>query len=167
MPRAKIRMGIIGAGRIAGFVHLPSLRLCPDTCEVIAVASRTEGKARAFADHWGIPRVYPDWPSLLADRDVDAVVICPPSGTTYSVAKAAIASGKHILCEKPLALSPEDCDEMIAAADQAGRILQVDFHKRYDPYHRQMAAKAAAGPRMPARAAQPSFLIIGSPAPCR
>lgn len=133
MGSAKIRVGIIGAGRIAGFVHMPSLGLCPNMCEIIAVASRTEEKARAFAGHWGIPRVYPDWPSLLADRDVDAVVICPPSGATYSVAKAAIASGKHILCEKPLGLCYAEARELQAAAERAAITHMVAFTFRFVP----------------------------------
>ena len=64
MGRGKIRVGIIGAGRIAGFVHVPSLKLCPDLCEVVAVASRTKEKAKTFAERWGIPRVHPDWTAL-------------------------------------------------------------------------------------------------------
>jgi len=133
MPREKIRVGIIGAGRIAAFVHLPSLRLCPDACEVIAVASRTEEKAKAFADQWGIPRVHPDWESLLADPDVDAVVICSPSGLTYAVAKAAIAAGKHILCEKPLGLCYPEARELQAAAERAPIIHMVAFTFRFVP----------------------------------
>jgi predicted dehydrogenase len=133
MPRAKIRVGIIGAGRIAGVVHMPSLRLCPDTCEVIAVASRTAEKAKVFADHWGIPRVYPDWSSLLADSDVDAVVICPPSGLTYAVAKAAVASGKHILCEKPLGLCYAEARELQVAAERSAKIHMVAFTFRFVP----------------------------------
>jgi len=133
MPREKIRVGIIGAGRIAAFVHLPSLRLCPDACEVIVVASRTEEKAKAFADQWGIPRVHPDWESLLADPDVDAVVICPPSGLTYAVAKSAIAAGKHILCEKPLGLCYPEARELQAAAERAPIIHMVAFTFRFVP----------------------------------
>ncbi len=133
MARGKIRVGIIGAGRIAEMVHVPSLRLRPDVCEVIAVASRTEEKARAFADRWGIPRVYPDWASLLADPDVDAVVICPPSGLTYAAAKAAIAAGKHILCEKPLGLSYPEARDLQEAAERARIIHMVAFTFRFVP----------------------------------
>ena len=145
MPRTKIRVGIIGAGRIAGMVHLPSLRLCPDTCEVLAVASRTEEKARAFADQWGIPRVYPGWSALLADRDVDAVVICPPSGLTYAVAKAAIAAGKHILCEKPLGLSYGEAQELQAAAERAPIVHMVAFTFRFVPGLRYLKRLVSEG----------------------
>lgn len=133
MAGEKIRVGIIGAGRIAGFVHLPSLRLCPERCEVIGVASRAEDKARAFAGRWGIPRVYPDWESLLRDSDVDAVVICPPSGLTFTVAKAAIAEGKHILCEKPLGLNYPEARELQVAAERSGQVHMVAFTFRFVP----------------------------------
>lgn len=145
MPREKIRVGIIGAGRIAEFVHLPSLRLCPDTCEVVAVASRTEEKARAFADRQGIPRAYPDWSALLADRDVDAVVICPPSGLTYAVARAAIAAGKHILCEKPLGLNYQEARELQAAAERSGTVHMVAFTFRFVPGLRYLKRLVSEG----------------------
>src|SRR5512139_2527026 len=122
MGQGKIRVGIVGPGRIANMVHAPSLTLCPEICDLVAVASRTEEKARAFAAQWGIPRVYSDWRTLLADADIDAVVICPPSGLTAAVAKAAVAAGKHILCEKPLGLSYADARDVEAAAAESAAI---------------------------------------------
>jgi predicted dehydrogenase len=145
MPGEKIRVGVIGAGRIAAFVHLPSLRLCPDACEVIAVASRTEEKARAFADQWGIPRVYGDWASLLADPDVDAVVICPPSGLTYRVARAAIAAGKHILCEKPLGLNYAEARELQEGAERSDKVHMVAFTFRFVPGLRYLKRLVSEG----------------------
>jgi predicted dehydrogenase len=133
MPEARIRVGIIGPGFIAGFVHMPSLRLCSDTCEVVAVASRTEEKAKAFAAHWGIPKVHADWQSLLADRDVDAVVVCPPTSMTYTVAKAAIAAGKHVLCEKPLGLCYAEARELQEAAERSDKISMAAFTFRFIP----------------------------------
>lgn len=145
MAREKIRVGIIGAGRIADMVHVPSLRLCPDWCEVIAVASRTEEKAKAFAERWGIPRVHTDWRALLADPDVDAVVICPPSGLTYAAAKAAVAAGKHILCEKPLALNYPEARELQAAAERAPITHMVAFTFRFVPGLRYLKRLVSEG----------------------
>ncbi len=145
MGRGKIKVGIIGAGRIAGFVHLPSLKLCPDICEVVAVASRTEAKAKAFSEQWGIPRVYADWTALLADPEVEAVVICPPSGLTYSVAKAAIAAGKHILCEKPLGLNYPEARELQGEAGQAGITHMVAFTFRFVPALRYLRRLVGEG----------------------
>lgn len=145
MSREKIRVGIIGAGRIADFVHVPSLRLCPTECEVVAVASRTEEKARVFAERWGIPRVHPDWKALLADPGVDAVVICPPSGLTHAVTKAAIAAQKHILCEKPLGLNYSEARELQVAAERSGKIHMVAFTFRFVPALRFLKRLVAEG----------------------
>jgi predicted dehydrogenase len=133
MSREKIQVGIIGAGRIADFVHVPSLRRCPTECDVIAVASRTEEKAKAFADRWGIPRIYSRWETLLADPDVHAVVICPPSDQTHRVAKAAIAAGKHVLCEKPLGLNYSEARDLEVAAEHSDAIHMIAFTFRFVP----------------------------------
>ncbi len=133
MAHGKIRVGIIGTGRIANLVHVPSLKLCPDLCEVLGVTSRVEEKAAAFATQWGIPRVYPDWRILLGDPHIDAVVICPPSGLTTTIANAAIAAGKHVLCEKPLGLNSAEARELQSAAARSGRVHMVAFTFRFVP----------------------------------
>ncbi len=145
MGHAKIRVGIVGSGRIAGMVHLPSLKLCPERCDVLAVASRTEEKARAFAAQWGIPRVYTDWKALLADPDLDAVVLCPPSGLTANMAKAAVAAGKHVLCEKPLGLTYADAREVDAATAGSARIHMVAFTFRFVPALRYLKRLVTEG----------------------
>src|SRR5262245_65325562 len=89
----RIRVGLIGAGRIAGFVHVPSLRLLPDLCEVAAVASRDPAKAKSFAEQWGIPRVHDSWGALVGDPELDAVVVCPPSDLNPPVVAAAVEAG--------------------------------------------------------------------------
>jgi len=133
MAERKIGVGIIGTGRIAEMVHAPSFSLWPAACEIRAVASRVEERARAFADRWGIPRAYGDWQALLRDPGVEAVSICLPSGLTAGVARAAVAAGKHILCEKPLALSGAEAQEVARAAAGAARIHMVAFTFRFVP----------------------------------
>jgi predicted dehydrogenase len=133
MGRARIRVGIIGAGRIASMVHVPSLKLCSEMCEVVAVASRSEEKARGFAAQWGIPRVHRDWQTLLADPEVEAVVICPPSGLTATVARGAVAAKKHVLCEKPLGLQHAEARELELAAERGGTVCMMAFTFRFVP----------------------------------
>jgi predicted dehydrogenase len=133
MEQRKIRVGMIGAGRIASLVHVPSFKLCSDRCEVLGAASQVETKAAAFAAQWEIPRVYPNWRVLLGDPQIDAVVICLPSGLTATVAHAAIAAGKHVLCEKPLALSFTEARELQIAAERSGRVHMVAFTFRFVP----------------------------------
>lgn len=131
--RKKIRVGIIGAGRVAEQVHLPSLKGWPSACVVLGVAARSEERARGFARAWDIPRVYRDWSSLLADPEIDAVVICVPSGITSSVAVSAIRAGKHILCEKPLGLTYSEARTLQLAAGQSDRVHMMGFTYRFVP----------------------------------
>lgn len=145
MAGDKVRVGIIGAGRIADMVHVPSLKLCPDLCEIRAVASRRPDKAKAFAERWGIPRPYPDWQSLLADPEVEAVVVCPPSGLTAEVARAAIAANKHILCEKPLGLSHAEAALVEADAKASPCVHMVAFTFRFVPALRYLKRLVSQG----------------------
>ena len=128
----KIRVGVVGTGRIADFVHLPSLRLCAASCDVTAVASRDADRAKAFASRWDIPRVHGSWQALLDDPELDAVVLCPPSDLNVTIAPAAIAAGKHVLCEKPLALSHAEARALAdAAAGRPDRVHMVAFTFRF------------------------------------
>jgi predicted dehydrogenase len=132
MATARIRIGVIGTGRIADFVHLPSLRLLPELAEVTAVASRDPARATAFARKWEIPRVHGTWEAVVADPAIDAVVVCPPSDLNVPVATAALAAGKHVLCEKPLALTyPEARQLADAAARTPDRVHMVAFTFRF------------------------------------
>lgn len=145
MTREKIRIGIIGAGRIASLVHAPSLGLMSEACEIAGVASRTAEGARAFAERWGIPRVYPDWQALLADPAIDAVAICLPSGMTAAAARAAVAAGKHVLCEKPLGLTLADANGLAEAAAASPRVHMVAFTFRFVPALRYLKRLVAEG----------------------
>jgi predicted dehydrogenase len=145
MGHSKIRVGIIGTGRIATLVHLPSLRLMPEACELAAVASRTEAGARACAERWGIPRVHATWQELLADPGLDAVVVCPPSGLTAAVATAAAAAGKHILCEKPLGLTSSEAQAVLRSAEASPGVRMVAFTFRFVPALRYLKRLVTEG----------------------
>jgi predicted dehydrogenase len=131
MAGQRIRVGVIGAGRIADFVHLPSLRVCAEWCDVVAVASRDPGKAKSFAERWAIPRVHAGWPALLEDPEIDAVVVCPPSDLNAPVVSAVIAAGKHVLAEKPLALTYVEARALAEAASRSDRVHMVAFTFRF------------------------------------
>ena len=132
MAGGRIRVGVVGTGRIADFVHLPSLRLLPELCQVSAVASRDPARAKAFAERWGIPRVHATWEALVGDPELDAVVLCPPSDLNVPMAGAAIRAGKHVLCEKPLALTYPEARALAAlAAASPDRVHMVAFTFRF------------------------------------
>jgi predicted dehydrogenase len=145
MRHEKIRVGIIGAGRIAGLVHVPSLRLWSKACEIVGVASRNLDRAKRFADQWEIPRTYPDWRALLDDSDVDAVVICLPSGLTAAPAKAAITARKHVLCEKPLGVNSAEASDLLDAAEKSPAVHMVAFTYRFVPALRYLKRLVTEG----------------------
>lgn len=123
-----IGIGLIGAGRM-GRVYARLLATGIEGARLVALADVQV--ARELAAHYGVAG-YDDYRQLLERRDIDAVVIATPTHTHVQVVCAAAAAAKHILCEKPLALTLEGCDQAIAAAQKAGVKLQVGFMRRYD-----------------------------------
>jgi predicted dehydrogenase len=149
-----IRVGLIGAGSSAQRIHLPGLRLCRGV-EVAAVCDPDEKAARST----GIADVYGDWRDLLARRDIDAVVIATPNFTHCELALAACAAGKHVLCEKPLALSAADAKSMLAAAQRSGRVHMAAFTYQFAPALRRLRALLDAGELGDIRTVRASYLM--------
>mgnify|MGYP001210697470 FL=1 len=114
----KVRVGIIGSGFIAN-IHAMSLREAHNA-ELVAVASKTPGKAAAFAKERGIPDAYEDYRQLLERNDIDAVIVGVPNYLHEEVVVAAAQAGKHIMCEKPFARTIEEAQRMLDAVNQAG-----------------------------------------------
>jgi predicted dehydrogenase len=138
-----LRLGIVGTGAVAQLVHLPTCANRNDV-EVVALADTDEGKARALADRFDVSRVLSS-DVLVQDTEVDAVVICTPNHLHESEAIAALEAGKHVLVERPLALTPEGCERVVAAANAAGRILQVGMNHRFRPDVAALRAFVAGG----------------------
>jgi len=130
-PReARLRWGILGPGRIAPRL-VRGIRATP-RCELVAVASRDLGRARAFAEQHAIPRAYGSYDELL-ESDVDVVYVALPNHLHARWTIRALRAGKHVLCEKPLALSVEEVDAVAAAARDAGRIAVEAFMYLHHP----------------------------------
>ncbi|MDF2824687.1 MAG: dehydrogenase [Mycobacterium sp.] len=123
-----LRFGLIGTGWIGRF-HADSLAQRVDGAALVAVADPNIQAAQAI----GAARSYADPQRLIDDPDVDAVAISSPAATHTDLVVAAARAGKHVFCEKPMALTLEDADRAIAAADAAGVALQVGFNRRFDP----------------------------------
>ncbi len=141
-------MGILGAARIApAAVVGPGRRL--DEVEVTTVAARQASRAEAFAAKHGIPRVLPDYRSLVEDEDVDALYVPLPNGLHGYWAKAALEAGKHVLCEKPFTANAEEATQVKAVADRRPeQVLMEAFHYRYHPLFtrvRQLLEEGAVG----------------------
>jgi len=131
---AKLRFGIIGAGGIA-HAHANALRRLTDRAELVAACDTIPAAAEKFAGEFGIETYGGDdaIDRLLARTDVDAVSLATPSGLHYAQASQALRAGKHVLTEKPMAVTLEQADEMIAAQAATGRTLGCVFQQRFNP----------------------------------
>lgn len=133
----RFRFGIIGIGNIAP-VHAAAIQGTPGG-ELVAIATRNPERGKAFADQHGAAW-YADYRELLARSDIDAVTLCTPHDLHLPMTLAAAESGKHVLCEKPMALTVAECDEMIQACQRAGTTLGVVFQGRFEPLAVQLKA---------------------------
>ena len=134
----QVRTGLIGYGKVA-HTHALALSTLPES-HFAAVCGRNLGRARAFAERYGVD-AYDDVRALVTKGSVEAVIVCTPHPAHARPALQAMQAGAHVLVEKPLAASLEDCDAMIAAAREAGRKLGVISQRRlYEPVQRVKAA---------------------------
>ena len=128
----KVRVGVLGLGSIAQVVHLPILSQLANA-QLAAVCDIDRAKARAIAGRFGILRVFQSDEEVFRSQDLDALVICTPSHLHEAQAVASLQSGKHTLVEKPLAMTEQGAASVIAAAEAAGRTLQVAMNNRFRP----------------------------------
>ena len=139
-----LRCGIIGCGVIAP-VHADSYRMM-DGVELTWACDLVEAKARKLADRHGMAHVTTDYRQLLAAADVDCVSICTDHASHAPIAEAALAAGKHILCEKALAASPQGLEVMLAAASRHPELVFSGvFQHRFDPVTRVLKRLVEAG----------------------
>jgi D-xylose 1-dehydrogenase (NADP+, D-xylono-1,5-lactone-forming) len=132
MELPKVRWGVLSTSNIGRRAVLPAIQRSSNG-ELVAVASRDAEKARAFAGELNIPRAYASYEQLLADPEIEAVYIPLPNSLHHEWTIKAAQAGKHILCEKPLALDAAECAEMEAAARDNGVLLMEAFMYRFHP----------------------------------
>ena len=137
MP-ARLNIGLIGLGRL-GRVYAINLANRVPNANLVAVADRHADFAETFANDFGIPRWYKTHTDLLADKNVDAVVVLTSTQSHKEVVIDAARAGKAVFCEKPIAMSVEDAEEMLAVIARARVFFQPAFQRRFDPGY--MAAR--------------------------
>ncbi len=125
-----VRVALIGCGRIAQVAHLPAIEKA-ECIELVAVSDPSEQVVRAVARRYDV--VSADLSHVLADSEVEAVLVAAPDRFHYSIAAAALRAGKHVLVEKPLASTIEDAGKLVDLVQQTAMILQVGAMKRHDP----------------------------------
>ena len=129
-----VRWGIISTAKIARVKVVPGMMKSP-LCDVIAVASRDEASAREMADELGIQKAYGSYEALLADPDIEAVYNPLPNHLHVPMTLAAAAAGKHVLCEKPIAITTVEAEQLREAASQV-KIAEAFMVRHHPQWHR-------------------------------
>lgn len=155
----KVRWGILATGGIAERFTTDLLTL--DDAEVVAVASRREAPAKAFAERFGIPRAYGEWAGLFADADVDVVYVATPHHAHRTAAGLALEAGKAVLCEKALTLNAREAAELVALARDRGLFLMEAMWMYCNPLIRRIAELVRDGAVGEVRTVQADFGLAG------
>jgi len=142
--KRKVKIAVIGTGRM-GSVHTRNIaRLVPEA-DLVAVCDIRLEVAQAVADELGIQRVVQDYHELMADPEIEAILIATSTDTHAFIMKDVAEAGKHIFCEKPLALELDKIDEALEAVEKAGVKLQVGFNRRFDKSFQKVREIVASG----------------------
>jgi predicted dehydrogenase len=140
----KLRVGVLGCGVIAQTVHLNVLQRLPEV-EIAAIADSDEERRREAANQVKTARAYADYREVFQDKQVDAVIICLPTGLHCEAALQAMESGKHLYLEKPLAASKEDCVKILHAWEKSGLVGMIGFNYRFHPLYQEAHRILATG----------------------
>src|SRR5215211_5985492 len=139
-----LRVGIVGTGRWATHSHIPGFRTC-DNVEIVAISSRSPGRAQETAREYRIPHAYASAAEMMAETDVDLVSVVSADDCHLEDAGAAIAAGAHVLCEKPLGVTVEEARTLTNAATAAGIRTMMVFTLRYAPTVMRLREIIASG----------------------
>lgn len=140
----KIAWGILGCARIAERALIPAIRGAANA-ELAGIAARDGRRAREWADRFGIPKAYENYAALLADPGIDAVYIPLPNHLHAGWTIRSAEAGKHVLCEKPLALNEREARTMFEAAAKSGVLLLEAFMYRFHPRFEKAMAMVRSG----------------------
>ncbi|MFJ6566831.1 Gfo/Idh/MocA family protein [Streptomyces sp. NPDC091292] len=159
MTAERVRWGVLATGGIAAAFTGDLLDL-PDA-DVVAVASRTDASAKAFAERFGIPRAYGDWASLAADDEVDIVYVATPHAAHRKAAGMCLEAGRAVLCEKAFTLNAREAGELVDLARERGLFLMEAMWMYCNPLIRRLKALVDDGALGEIRTVQADFGIDG------
>ena len=128
-----VKWGVLGTANIARGCTIPGMKMA-ENCELYAIAGRNEAKVQSYKDEFGFEKAYVGYDKLLEDPEVQAVYIPLPNNLHKEWVIKALKAGKHVLCEKPLALSAADAREMFAVAKENNVILMEAYAYLHSPY---------------------------------
>ena len=138
---AKIKIGIIGCGEVTQINHLPSLGYLDDLFDVTALSDVSSVVLERIGTRYGIEKLFPDYQDLLKEPEVDAVLIATPHAYHAEQTLAALVQNKHVLVEKPMAMTLEDADQIIEAQKRSNLIVQVGYMRRYATAFKEAVAR--------------------------
>ena len=140
-----MKFGLLGAGWFGREAHIRNL-LTIENVEVAAVSSRSQASLDASKELVGEGlKTFNEWRDVVASDEIDAVIVALTNDQHHAAAMAALEAGKHVLCEKPLGLTVAECDEIIAASESAGKILQIGHEMRFQRLYAEMKAMIDRG----------------------
>src|SRR5438477_808412 len=140
----KVKWGLIGCGDIARRRVAPALRDLPN-CELVAVSRANFELTESFAREFGAQHWYRNWHELIADEEVEAVYIATPVYLHAEQAIAAAHAGKHVLCEKPMAMNVRECERMIAACAANNVRLGISYYRHFYPVVNRIKSVLSSG----------------------
>jgi predicted dehydrogenase len=153
-PEGTLRWGVIGTGTRGGWTHIPVLKEAPES-QTIALCDVSEERMQAAAKRVGRPvATYSDYQRLLANPDVNAVVIAVPNLLHREILQAAIQAGKHVLCEKPAGATPADAAAMKQMVDSAKTVVMFGMQYRNSPHQQKIAEIIESG-----RIGKPRYMV--------
>lgn len=135
MAQSEVRMGIVGTGGFANEAHMPGYHAHPKA-KIVGVCDIVLDRAKAAAEKFGATVITDDYKELIGRDDIDAIDVATPNNVHVPIALAAIKAGKHVMCEKPLAMNIDEARELIAAAKATGAKTGVNFTYRGHPASR-------------------------------
>ena len=149
-----IRVAIVGTGGIA-HTHMHAYRTLKDRCEAVALVDIIPGKAARFMEEFGLScDTYENHEAILPRQDIDLVDVCTPPYCHAEISINALRSGKNVVCEKPMAASLEECDAMLKARDESGKLLSIIAQNRFRRPIRDLKALLDSGIAGPVRHAE-------------
>lgn len=131
----KLRVGVVGCGSIAKYRHLPEYHVNQNV-ELVALCDIVQERAELASEQYG-GKVYTDYKEMIDREELDIVSVCTPNYLHAPVSIYASKAGVNVLCEKPMATSKEEADEMIAAAKESGKKLMIAHNQRFVPSHQK------------------------------
>ncbi|MBX3080544.1 MAG: Gfo/Idh/MocA family oxidoreductase [Anaerolineae bacterium] len=138
-----LRVAVIGAGQIARLGHLPGYQRAG--AQIVALCSKRDQNFEALADEFHVEYRYDDWRQMLDAGGFEAVSICTPPALHSEMAAECARRGLHVLVEKPMAMTPAECDHVISAAAQTGVVLMVAHNQRFIAHHQHVKQLLQSG----------------------